>query len=83
MIKIYSTSWCSSCVSAKNLLDSLKIKYEEINIEEEEISRKDLKKISGQMTVPQIIINKKSIGGYEQLLYLYQNNKLKQLMNEE
>ena len=83
MIKIYTTSWCSSCVSAKNLLAELNIDFEEINIEEENISREDLQEISGKYTVPQIIINNKCIGGYIQLLYLHQNNELDKILNDK
>ena len=83
MIKIYTTSWCPSCVSAKNLLAELNIDFEEINIEEEKISREDLQEISGKYTVPQIIINNKCIGGYTQLLYLHQNNELDKILNDK
>ena len=83
MIKIYTTSWCPSCVSAKNLLAELNIDFEEINIEEKKISREDLQKISGKYTVPQIIINNKCIGGYTQLLYLHQNNELDKILNDK
>ena len=30
MIKIYSTTWCPSCITAKQLLDKLGYEYEEI-----------------------------------------------------
>ena len=59
MIKIYTTNWCPSCVAAKNLLSELNIDFEEINIEEKGITREKLQKISGQYTVPQIVINDK------------------------
>tara|TARA_B110000014_G_C19580143_1_gene308536 strand:+ start:194 stop:406 length:213 start_codon:yes stop_codon:yes gene_type:complete len=70
-------------VSAKNLLAELNIDFEEINIEEENISREDLQEISGKYTVPQIIINNKCIGGYTQLLYLHQNNELDKILNDK
>ena len=82
IIKIYTSNWCSYCVAAKNFFDEHNIKYEEINIENENISRKDLQEISGGYTIPQIFINGKCIGGYDQLMKLYQENKLKELMNE-
>ena len=82
MIKIYTTNWCPSCNAAKNLLDSIDIAYKEINIEEENISREDLLKTTGGYSVPQIIINDKCIGGYQELLTLHQNNKLDSLLNE-
>ena len=82
MIKIYTTNWCPSCTSAKKLLESINIEYQEINIEEQNLSREELLDLTGGYTVPQIIINAKSIGGYDKLLYLYQNNKLEKLLNE-
>ena len=81
MVKIYTTNWCPSCNAAKNLLDSIDIVYKEINIEEEKFSRAQLEELTGGYTVPQIMINNKCIGGYEKLLYLYQNNKLQEILN--
>ena len=81
MIKIYTTNRCPSCNAAKNLLDSIDIVYKEINIEEEKFSRAQLEELTGGYTVPQIMINNKCIGGYEKLLYLYQNNKLQEILN--
>ena len=82
MVKIYSTTWCPSCVFAKRLLEQENIPFEEINIEEMGMSREDLGKLAGGMTVPQIVINNKSIGGYEDLLQLNQNGTLKELLNK-
>ena len=82
MVIIYSTSWCPSCVSAKRLLESKNIAYKEINIEQENISREKLTEISGAGTVPQIIINNESIGGFDKLLQLDQSGKLNKLLNK-
>ena len=54
--------------------------YEEINIEEEDIGRDDLVKLTGGNTVPQIIINDNPIGGFNELLQLNQSGKLKELL---
>ena len=82
MIKIYTTNWCPSCVAAKNLLNSINIEFTEINIEEQNFSRTELQELTGGYTVPQIVIKNQCIGGYDKLLYLYQNNKLDELLNE-
>ena len=82
MIKIYTTNWCPSCVAAKNLLNSINIEFTEINIEEQNFSRTELQELTGGYTVPQIVIKDQCIGGYDKLLYLYQNNKLDELLNE-
>tara|TARA_B100001758_G_C18212303_1_gene505774 strand:- start:27 stop:272 length:246 start_codon:yes stop_codon:yes gene_type:complete len=80
MIKIYSTTWCGPCASAKRLLDSLGQSYEEIDIEQNNISREKLMEMTGGITVPQIIINKKPIGGFDQLLELNQSGKLEEML---
>ena len=80
MVIIYSTSWCPSCVSAKRLLESKKIPYTEINIEEKNISREKLVEIAGAGTVPQIIIHDKPIGGFDKLLQLEQTGELNKLL---
>ena len=56
------------------------VSYEEINIEEENLSRDDLAKLTGGYTVPQIIINDNPIGGFNELLQLNQSGKLKDLL---
>ena len=76
MIKIYTTNWWGSCIAAKKMLDDKGLLYEEINIEELNISRDNLVKLTGGYTVPQIVINDKAIGGFEQLLILNQGGKL-------
>jgi len=70
MVKIYSTSWCPSCIYAKRLLVDRGLEFEEINIEEKGWSRDDLFELTGGRTVPQIIIDEKPIGGYDDLLKL-------------
>ena len=50
--------------------------YEDVDIEEIGWSRDDLFDITGGRTVPQIIIDEKPIGGYDDLLKLDQEGKL-------
>jgi glutaredoxin 3 len=77
MIKIYTTTFCPSCSAAKRLIKERGFEYEEINIEHEGISREKLVELTGGRTVPQIIINGKPIGGYDNLLVLDQKGELK------
>ena len=67
-IKIYTTNWCSYCNFAKRYFDEEGQSYEEINIEEEGISREKMMKITVGMSVPQIVIDGKPIGGYDELM---------------
>ncbi len=76
MIKIYSTSWCGPCKNVKRLLDERGLSYDEIDIEEIGWSRDDLYDLTGGRTVPQIVINEKPVGGYDDLLKLDREGKL-------
>jgi len=75
-VKIYTTTLCPYCKNAKALLDGKSVSYEEINIEEKGMSRDDLAKITGGMSVPQIVINDEAIGGYDNLWALDQSGEL-------
>ena len=57
--------------------------YENIDIEEQGLNRDDLAKITGGHTVPQIIINDKAIGGFNELLQLNNSGKLKELLKDD
>lgn len=75
-ITIYSASWCQPCKLAKRLLESKGLAYSEVDIEEKGWSREDLYNITGGRTVPQIVIDGKTLGGYDDLLKLDQVGKL-------
>ena len=62
------------------MLDDIGLSYEEINIEEQNLTREGLVKLTGGYTVPQIIINDKPIGGFDKLLQLNQSGGLKELL---
>jgi len=76
MITIYVTGWCPYCNAARRLLREKKLEYEVIDIEKEGISRDQLVKITGGRSVPQIMIDGKSIGGYGELMALDLAGKL-------
>ncbi len=76
MINVYSTTFCPYCVNAKRLLTEKGMDFEEINIEEKGISREELVEITGGRSVPQIVINDKPIGGYDNLVQLDQAGEL-------
>ena len=58
------------------MLSDRGLEFEEINIEEEGWSRDDLFELTGGRTVPQIIIDEKPIGGFDDLLKLDSIGKL-------
>jgi glutaredoxin 3 len=75
-ITIYTTQWCGYCTRAKMLLDSKGIPYEEISLDDDPAFRQRLFDLTGGWTVPQILIDKKPIGGYVELWKLDREGKL-------
>lgn len=64
-VKIYSFEICPYCIQAKLLLDNLKVPYEEIILNKEQLS--ELSQKTKMMTVPQIFIEDELIGGFDDL----------------
>ena len=76
-IIIYSAAYCPYCSQAKDLLDSLKLPFEELKIDADpKIMQEMLKKTGGKKTIPQIFINDKHVGGFDNLQDLVQQDKL-------
>lgn len=80
-VVIYSKASCPYCVMAKQLLDARGVKYSEIRIDLIEAERDNMIRLSGRRTVPQIFINEKPIGGYDDLAALAKSGKLDDLLN--
>lgn len=81
-IKIYTINSCRFCKDAVNLLKSKGIKFEEINISENEFYMlNELAKTSGIYTLPQIFADKKFIGGCNDIYQLESQNKLDEALS--
>jgi glutaredoxin len=80
-IKIYTKDNCPWCVKAKELMNKLHLKYEE-KVLDVDYTRDELRalvwgdspaSLNPPLTVPQIYINMKRIGGYEDLVEYLDN----------
>ncbi len=80
-VVIYSKTYCPFCVRAKNLLDGKGVAYEEIMVDSDPELFAELKKKSNMMTVPQIFIDEKLIGGYTELAELDSQGGLDPLLS--
>jgi glutaredoxin 3 len=65
---VWSKENCPSCTKAKTLLDNRKIPFEVRQIGEEWTREQLLEAVPTARSVPQIMINGQSIGGYEELV---------------
>ena len=79
-IRMYTTHWCGYCVRAKRLLEGKELLYEEINLDEDPAFRQRLHELTGNWTVPQILIDERPIGGYTELWRLDRTGALDELL---
>jgi glutaredoxin 3 len=69
-VKIYTTTNCPFCVRAKRLLDARGIPFDEMDVGADDALRHEIIERTGRRTVPQIFIDERSIGGFEELAAL-------------
>tara|TARA_B100001123_G_scaffold44837_2_gene45925 strand:+ start:286 stop:552 length:267 start_codon:yes stop_codon:yes gene_type:complete len=82
-ILVYTSDDCSFCNLAKDLLRNKKLNFKEINISKDNnLKKKMMEETNGLMTVPQIFINSKHIGGYDELNNLENSKKLDILISK-
>ncbi|MBI2027058.1 MAG: glutaredoxin 3 [Deltaproteobacteria bacterium] len=77
---VYTASHCSYCKAAKEFLRNKNVVFEEIDVTDNPAERKNIEKLSGQKTVPQIFINGRSIGGFSDMRTLDENGELDKLL---
>jgi glutaredoxin 3 len=67
-ILVYSTPFCGYCAAAKRLLTAKGAEYTEIDVMMDPGRRQEmLAKSGGRRTVPQIFIDGRHIGGFDEL----------------
>jgi GrxC family glutaredoxin len=81
-IEIYTTPNCPFCVRAKRLLDARGIPFREIDVGDDDTLRADIVERTGRRTVPQIFIDGRSIGGFEELAALDAAGELAEYMGD-
>ncbi|MCY4420101.1 MAG: glutaredoxin 3 [Gammaproteobacteria bacterium] len=79
-VVIYSGNRCAYCNAAKRLLDSKKVEYTEINVDEDPVRREEMMTRTQRQTVPQIFIGEQHVGGFDDLSELNQSGGLDELL---
>jgi len=64
-VKVYSTSTCPWCTKTKEFLKENNVKFEEVNVGEDEKARNEMFDKSGQFGVPVIDVNGTIIVGFK------------------
>ncbi|HYA09375.1 MAG TPA: glutaredoxin domain-containing protein [Gaiellaceae bacterium] len=79
-IEMYTTEWCGYCVRAKAFLDARQLPYDEIRLDDDPAFRQRLLDLTGGWTVPQILVDGRPIGGYDELRLLDRDGRLDALL---
>ena len=79
-VTLYTTQPCGFCSQAKALLEARQVDYSEINLAKDPQGRADLVALTGQMTFPQILVGKRSIGGFRELIEADRDGRLEALL---
>ena len=79
-VKIYTRQWCGYCSAAERLLRSKGVAFENIDCTGDRAKREWLAELTGSSTVPQIFIDGKGIGGYDDMKALDRAGELDKLL---
>ena len=79
-VTVYTTRFCPYCIAAKQLLAARDIPFTNIAVDGDHAARADLRRRSGQQTVPQIWIGDFHVGGYTDLRALDLSGELQRLI---
>ncbi|WP_371187697.1 glutaredoxin 3 [Thalassotalea maritima] len=83
-VVLYTRHTCGFCFRAKALLQRKQIAFDEISIDDYPEKRDEMiQRSGGGMTVPQIFINNKPIGGCDDLYALEYRGELDALLAEK
>jgi glutaredoxin 3 len=79
-VVLYVTRKHSSCKTARRILDELGVAYEEIDLSDDESARQKLYRETQDRTFPQIFIDGKRLGGFDDLVVAREEGRLRDLL---
>ena len=83
-VTVYSTASCGFCSRAKAMLEKWQIDYDEVRIDGDQAAMQQfIEATNGARTVPQIVIDGKNIGGFDELTELHMDGELDDLMQSD
>jgi glutaredoxin 3 len=79
-IVIYGSESCGYCGAARMLLKKKGANYEDVLVTSNPALRDEMQQRSGRRSVPQIIIDDRAIGGFEDLYALDKSGELDRIL---
>jgi glutaredoxin 3 len=81
-VVIYRTPMCSYCFRVRHLLESKGVPFKEVDVSDDPRKRRWLFDVTKKRTVPQVFINGKPVGGFDDLARLERSGDLDRLLAE-
>ena len=69
-VEVYHKTWCSYSRAALALLKEKGVRFEDIDVTDDEIREREMIERAHATSVPQIFVDGESIGGYDELAAL-------------
>ena len=79
-VEIYTTAFCPYCVRAKRLLDRKGVPYREVAVDHDSEQMRLMMARSQRRTVPQIFIDDRPVGGFDDIAALDAGGELDALL---
>ena len=80
-VTIYTRNWCGYCFRAKRLLEAKAVEFEEIDVDVDFAREREMiQRSGGKLTVPQIFIDDRHVGGSDELHDLERRGELDRLL---
>ena len=77
---MYSSRWCPYCSAAHRLLDAKGVEYDVYIVDFDRRRRHEMQERSGGHTVPQILVDDRPLGGFDDIAALDQAGRLDALL---
>ena len=82
-VEIYTSAMCSYCSRARHLLKKKGVQFIEYSVDTDYALRQEMERRSQRTSVPQIFINDRSIGGFDDMAELDMDGELDILLGLE
>jgi len=78
---VYGTAICPYCVRARSMLDKKGVNYEDVRLDQHPERRQEMEaRANGRTSVPQIFIDDRHIGGFDDMAELDIDDELNPLL---
>ena len=79
-VAIYTTESCGYCRRALRLLERKGVDYQEIRVDLDRERREEMTRRSGRDTVPQLFVDERHVGGFDEMVELDIDGELDSLL---